>query len=161
MNTIDDKKSQEKHQRVKIWNKTAPASYKILEKLEAGIALLGSEVKAIKQGHADLSGSHVKIIGSEAYLVNSKIFPYKFSRTEGYDEKRSRKLLLHKKELIYLKSKLSQGNTTIVPILMYDKANFIKIQIALAKGKKQFEKKRQLKEKDLQREAEQALKREY
>lgn len=144
---------------IRIFNKTAPASYKITEKFEAGIVLLGSEVKAVRQGHADLTGSYVKIIGSEAYLVNAKIFPYKFSRIENYDEARTRKLLLHKKEIIALKSRLAQGKFTLVPLSIYTKNDFIKLQIALASGKKKFEKKREMKQKDLQREAEQELKR--
>ena len=83
--------------------------FKFEERLEAGIVLLGSEVKAVRLGHADITGSYVKILGKEAYLVNAKIFPYKFSRTEGYQENRSRKLLLHKKEILALKSKMDQG----------------------------------------------------
>lgn len=143
---------------MKIRNKTAPASYKILERVEAGIALLGSEVKAVRGGHADLSGSYVKIIGSEAYVVNLKIFPYKFARIENYDEARTRKLLLHKKEIIALKGRLSQGNVTLVPISIYTKDGLVKLEIAVTKGKKKYEKKRDLKEKDLQREAEEQLK---
>jgi len=85
---------------MKIVNKKAFFDYEILERFEAGINLIGAEVKAIRLGHADLTGSFVKIIGSEAYLVNAKIFPYKFSRVEGYSEDRTRKLLLHKKELL-------------------------------------------------------------
>ena len=143
---------------MKIFNKQAPSSYNILEKLEAGIALLGSEVKAVKGGHADLSSSYVKIIGSEAYLVNAKIFPYEYARVEGYDEARTRKLLLHKKEIISLKSRLAQGNLTMVPLSLYEKDQFIKVQLALSRGKKRVEKKRALKERDLKREAEIELK---
>ena len=82
---------------MKILNKTAPSRFKIEEKYEAGIELLGSEVKAIRLGHVDLNSSYVKIMSGEAYLINAKIFPYKFSRVEGYSEDRTRKLLLHKK----------------------------------------------------------------
>lgn len=143
---------------MKIFNKKAPSSYNTLEKLEAGIALLGSEVKAVKAGHADLSSSYVKIIGSEAYLVNAKIFPYEYARVEGYDEARTRKLLLHKKEIIALKSRLAQGNLAMVPLSLYEKDHFIKVQLALSRGKKKFEKKRAQREKDLEREAELELK---
>ena len=93
--------------------------FKPVEKLEAGIALLGSEVKALRDGHADITGSYVRITGSEAYLINGKIFPYKFSRLEGYREDRSRKLLLHKKEILALKSRMDQGRFTIVPLSIY------------------------------------------
>ncbi|OGH12122.1 MAG: SsrA-binding protein [Candidatus Levybacteria bacterium RIFCSPHIGHO2_01_FULL_36_15] len=143
---------------MKIFNKNAPSSYAIIEKIESGIVLLGSEVKAIKEGHADLSGSYVKILGSEAYLVNAKVFPYKYARAEGYQEDRTRKLLLHKKEILVLKGRLTQANYTIIPLSIYIHNGIIKLELALARGRKTYEKKRVLKERDLQREAEQDLK---
>lgn len=139
-------------------NKKAPANYKIEERLEAGIVLLGSEVKAVRGGHADLTGSYVKIIGSEAYLVNSKIIPYKFARLESYDDARTRKILLHKKEIIALKSRTIQGNYTLIPLSLYERNHHLKLEIGLARGFKQYEKKRRLKELDIQREAENDLK---
>ncbi len=143
---------------MRIQNKQINRNYSVLETLETGIALLGSEVKAIRGNHANLDGSHVRIIGGEAYLVNAKIFPYKFSRTEGYEESRSRKLLLHKKELTTLRSRLDQGNTTIVPVALYDKNNRIKLEIALVKGKAQHEKRRELQKKAMNRDVERELK---
>ena len=143
---------------MKIFNKNAPSSYAIIEKIESGIVLLGSEVKAIKEGHADLSGSYVKILCSEAYLVNAKVFPYKYARAEGYQEDRTRKLLLHKKEILVLKGRLTQANYTIIPLSIYIHNGIIKLELALARGRKTYEKKRVLKERDLQREAEQDLK---
>src|SRR3989344_9066487 len=104
---------------MKIVNKKAFFDYQISERIEAGINLNGAEVKAIRLGMTDLKGSFVKIIGSEAYLINAKIFPYKYSRPENYDEKRTRKLLLHKKELIALKSKTEGQNLTLVPVSLY------------------------------------------
>src|SRR5258708_31533138 len=101
---------------MKISNKRAFFDYEIKEHMEAGINLTGAEVKAVRLGHADLSGSFVRIKGSEAYLVNAKIYPYKYARPEDYDETRSRKLLLHKKEIISLKSKIDGLNLTIVPM---------------------------------------------
>lgn len=115
-------------------------TYKIEEKLEAGIALLGSEVKALRAGHGDISSSYVRITGLEAYLVNSKIFPYKFSRVEGYQEDRSRKLLLHKKEILSLKSKMDQGKFTIIPLSIYLKDDNFKVEIALVLSKNKKEK---------------------
>ena len=85
---------------MRITNDRAFFDYEILERFEAGINLLGTEVKAVQLGHADLTGGHVRIIGTEAYLVNIKIFPYKYARPENYDERRTRKLLLHKREKI-------------------------------------------------------------
>lgn len=143
---------------MKILNKTALASYRVLERVEAGIVLTGAEVKAVRAHHVDLAGSYVKIIGSEAYLVNAKIYPYEYARVEGYDESRTRKLLLHKKEIIALKSRMVQGNFILVPISLYESNGFIKLQLALSRGRKRHEKKRDLKVKDLKREAEYELK---
>lgn len=128
---------------MKIVNKKAHFEYEILERLEAGVTLTGAEVKSIKGGHATLEGSFVRIVGSEAYLVNAQIFPYTFARPEGYDPKRTRKLLLHKSELIRLKSKLDGANLTLVPLAWYTKGPFVKLEIGLARGKKQYEKREQ------------------
>lgn len=143
---------------MKVFNKTAPATFKIEEKFEAGIVLLGSEVKAVKEGHLDLSGSYVKLIGSEAYLVNAKIFPYKYARIEGYDESKTRKLLLHKKEILALRSKLSQGNLTIVPTAMYTIGELVKLEIASARGKKQYEKREDIKKRDIKKQVDEEIK---
>ena len=142
---------------MKITNRRAFYDYRILERLEAGINLYGAEVKAVRLGHADLTGSHVRILGSEAYLINAKIFPYKYSRPEGYDETRTRKLLLHKREIIALKSKTEGQNLTLVPLSLYTTKSFIKLEIALGKGKKQYDKKEAIKKKDIQREIEHEL----
>lgn len=136
---------------MKITNKKAYYNYQLLERLEAGINLNGAEVKAVRLGNADLKGSFVKIIGSEAYLVNAKIFPYEYARPEGYNPTRTRKLLLHKKEIITLKSKTEGSNLTIVPVSIYTKRNLIKAELALAKGKKKYDKKEAIKKKDVQR----------
>ncbi len=144
---------------MRIVNKKAPAEFTILEKLEAGIALTGQEVKAVKLGHADLSASYVRIMNSEAHLVNAKIYPYQFARTDGYDEGRTRKLLLHKKQILALKSKMDQGNLTIIPTALYTTGVLIKLEIALVKGKKKFERKKELRQRDLDREAQEELKR--
>ncbi|MDP2638113.1 MAG: SsrA-binding protein SmpB [Candidatus Levybacteria bacterium] len=146
---------------MKITNKRAFFDYQILERLEAGINLYGSEVKAVRLGHADLSGSHVRIMGSEAYLINAKIFPYEYSRPENYDEKRTRKLLLHKKEIIALKSKAEGQKLALVPISLYTTKSFIKLEIGIGKGKKEFDKKESIKKKDIERQVEQELEERY
>ncbi len=142
---------------MKITNRRAFFDYQLLEKFEAGINLYGAEVKAVRLGHADLTGSHVRIMGSEAYLINAKIFPYQYARPENYDERRTRKLLLHKQEIIALKSKTEGQSLTLVPVSLYTTKSFIKLEIALGKGKKQYDKKESIKKKDLQREVEQEL----
>lgn len=140
---------------MKIFNKRARFDYEIKETMEAGIHLVGAEVKAIRLGHADLTGSHVRIMGSEVYLINASIFPYQYARPESYDERRSRKLLLHKKQILALKAKMDGQNLTIVPLSLYTTGTLIKLEIALAKGKKQYEKKAAKRQKDLDREMEQ------
>lgn len=133
-------------------------TFKVEEKLEAGIVLLGSEVKALREGHADITGSYVRITGSEAYLVNGKIFPYKFSRIEGYQEDRSRKLLLHRKEIVALKSKMDQGKFTIIPLAIYIKDRNFKIEIALVESKDKRDKRRDKRRDALDRDQERELK---
>lgn len=142
---------------MKIFNKRAPFDYDLHEKFEAGINLTGAEVKAIKLGHADLTGSHVRVTGGQAYLIGAQIFPYQYARPEGYDERRTRKLLLHRKEILSLKAKMDGQNLTVVPVSLYTKHQLIKLELALAKGKKEYQKKEAKKRKDLDRE----LEREY
>lgn len=139
---------------MKIFNKRAKFDYDLQDHFEAGINLNGAEVKAVRLGHADLTGSHVRITGNEAYLINASIFPYQYARPENYDERRTRKLLLHKAEIVSLKSKMDGQSLTIVPISLYNTRNLIKLELALGKGKKQYEKKEAKKRKDLDRELE-------
>ncbi len=143
---------------MKIANKKAFYDFEIRERFEAGINLTGAEVKAVRLGHADLTGSFVRITGTEAYLVNAKVFPYKYARPDGYDEKRTRKLLLHKREIFSLKSKMEGEKLTIVPISVYTTRHYIKAELALAKPKKQFDKREALKRRERDREVEAALK---
>ncbi len=143
---------------MKIINRKAFYDYEILDRFEAGINLQGAEVKAVRLGHADLTGSFVRIMGNEAYLINAKIFPYEYARPQEYDSKRTRKLLLHKKEIIAIKSKTDGANLTIVPVSLYTRNNLIKLELALGKPKKKFEKKESIKRKDIERDIEEALK---
>lgn len=139
---------------MKITNKRAFFDYEIKERVEAGINLYGSEVKAIRNGHVDLTGSHARIMGAEAYLINAKILPYKYARPEGYNETRSRKLLLHKKEIVALKSKLDGEKLSLIPISLYQKHGYIKVELGLGKGKKQYDKRASIKKKDQKRDME-------
>ena len=145
---------------MKIINRFAK-SFKPKETLEAGIVLLGSEVKALRSGHGDISGAYVRISGTEAYLINAKIFPYEFSRIEGYDESRTRKLLLHKREIIALKSKLSMGKFSLVPLSLYLKEGNFKLEIALVEGKNKREKRRDRRRETIDRDQERELKEAY
>lgn len=129
-------------------NKKAFFDYEIFEELEVGIILTGGEVKSIKAGSANLKESYVKVVGEKLLLINANIPQWKQDTREGYDPTRSRKLLLHKKELAKIILKASQEGYTIVPLSMYLKKSLIKLKIGLAKGKKLYEKKRTLLEKD-------------
>jgi len=140
---------------MKILNRHAAHDYSIIDRFEAGVHLLGAEVKSLKGGHGSLEGSFVRLVGTEAYLVNAQIFPYVFARAEGYDPRRTRKLLLHKKEIISLKSKIEGSNLTLVPLSWYTQGPLIKLEVGLARGKKQYEKREAKKRADQKRELEQ------
>jgi SsrA-binding protein len=139
---------------MKIVNKKALFDYQILDRLEAGVSLSGAEVKSLRSGHAKLDGSFVRIIGTEAYLINAHIFPYTYARPENYDPKRTRKLLFHRKELVSLKSKIDGANLTLIPLSWYTKGPFVKLEVGLARGKKQFEKREKMRQDVQKRELE-------
>lgn len=140
---------------MKITNRKAFYDYEILDRFEAGVHLMGHEVKSLRGGHAKLEGSYVRIIGSEAYLVGAEIYPYQFARLEGYDPKRTRKLLFHKKEIISLKTKLESTNLTLVPLSWYTRGPLIKLEVGLGRGKKEYQKREAKRREDIRRELEQ------
>lgn len=142
----------------KIINRRAGYDYQLLEKFEAGIALTGAEVKSVKAGHMKLEEAFVQIRDNEAWLVNAHIHPYAFADNRDYDSRRSRKLLLHKNELLKIAQQVAEKGLTIVPISCYNKHNRVKLEIALAKGKKKYEKREAIKRRDIQREVEGSLK---
>lgn len=137
---------------MQILNRKGLHNYEILERLEVGILLKGAEVKSLRMGRCNLGDSYIKILNGELYLVNTDIPKYKYDGSSNYDSSRSRKLLINKKELIYLQSKMKQGNLTLIPISVYSKGGIFKIEIGLARGKKRYEKKLEEKERDLNRE---------
>jgi len=139
---------------MKIINKKAHYDYAILDRLEAGIALVGSEVKSLRGGHGKLEGAFVRMMDGGAYLINAEIPQYKFARSEGYDPKRTRKLLLHKNQLISLESKLKAGNLTLVPLSWYTIGLRIKLEIGVARGKKEYEKREKIRREDIKRDLE-------
>lgn len=141
-------------------NKKAWHDYEILETFEAGIALQGSEVKSIRMGKINLKDSYVRIIKSEAILVGSHIsFPQTANPHYRPDEKRDRKLLLHRKEIDKLVGKVSREGLTIVALSVYlSQKNLVKVQIALARGKNIHDKRETLKKKEADREAKAAMK---
>lgn len=143
---------------MKITNKRAYHEYFVHDSFEAGIALTGNEVKSLKEGRADLSGSFVRIKDNEAWLMGANIPLYTQSATHEYDPLRPKKLLLHKKEIVSLGIKSKQLNLTLIPISLYTKGRLIKVQIALAKGKKNYEKRDVKRKKDIEMDIKRALK---
>lgn len=140
-------------------NRKARFNYEILEKMEAGVELLGFEVKSVKQGQISLEGSHVTIRGNEAFLIGATIPPYQEANTpKEYDARRNRKLLLTKKELQKLEKLEATKGLTIIPISMYNKGRKIKIEVAVARGKKKFDKRNTLKKRESDREIRRTLK---
>lgn len=140
---------------MKVTNRKASFNYKLFDKYETGVSLVGGEVKAIKNSKVDLSQAYVKIIENEAYLINAQIdIPDK----KNYSPTRARKLLLHKKEIVSIRSKVKAKKLTIVPTKMYNKGRLIKLEIALAKYKRKHEKRQEIKKKDIDREIERELK---
>jgi len=136
-----------------ILNKRAYFDYKILETLEAGIELLGFEVKAVKTGRMSLRSSFVTVKNNELWLTNALISPYQPLNTPtDYNASRSRRLLLHKKEIAYLIGKLKEKGLTIVPLKMYNKSRKLKVEIGIVRGKKQYDKRETIKKRDLNRE---------
>lgn len=134
-----------------IINKKARFNYQLLEKLEAGLVLLGSEVKSLWQGKASLEEAYCRISGGELYLVGCTISQYDHSHITNHDPNRVRKLLVHRRELNKIVSKLSQKGLTVVPLRIYFARGRAKIEIALAQGKSYADKRDKLKERQMKR----------
>ena len=139
-------------------NKKAYHDYFIEETFEAGISLVGTEVKSLREGRANLKESYVIIKNNEAFLFNCHISPYSHGNLQNHEPLRTRKLLLHRKEIDKLWGSISQKGLTLVPLKLYFKGGRAKIEIGLAKGKKQYEKRDSIKEKEANREIERHMK---
>jgi len=140
-------------------NKKATFNYEILETYEAGIALVGSEVKSIREGRISLKESYAEIKGGEVFLVNCHISPYEASNRFNHDPLREKKLLLHRREIKRLTGKTQEKGLTLVPtkVLISDKGR-VKVEIALAKGKRAYQKREAIRERDRDREMQAELK---
>lgn len=134
-----------------VFNKKASFEYTLGKKFTAGVVLTGPEVKSLRLQHASLNGSYIKTIGNELFLINAQINPYQFAQQEKYDPKQSRKLLVTKKELQEIQEALTQKGLSIVPLAFFIAHNHIKLEFALARGKKEYEKRETIKNRDLQR----------
>ncbi len=139
-------------------NRKAFHNYIILDSVEAGIALTGSEVKSIRAGRVNFSDAYVKPEGGELWLVNANIARYESSSYMSHEPTRSRRLLLHRKEISRLTSEVAQKGLTLVPLKLYFKGHIAKVEVALAKGKKLYDKRESIARRDIEREMGQALK---
>jgi len=139
-------------------NRKAFHDYEMLDSLEAGILLQGTEVKSLKEHGGSLQDSYILISHSKALLKNTSIAPYKFGNVHNHEERRDRELLLHKRELIKLKGLSQQQGLALIPLSIYFKKGWIKVKIGIMKGKKNYDKRESLKEKEHQRAMHRALK---
>ena len=140
-------------------NRKAPFNYELMDRFEAGLMLTGSEVKSLRAGKANLGDSYVVPHGSELYLLNCHISPYPPAQRMNHEPLRSRKLLLHAAEILKILGKLRERGLALIPTKLYFKGGRAKVEIALARGKKLFDKRQDLRKKDHAREMERALKR--
>ncbi len=139
-------------------NKKAYHEYEIISEMEAGIELAGTEVKSVKAGRVNMKDSYVKIINGEMYLINCHISPYEQGNIFNRDPLRQRKLLMHRREIDQLLGKVQEKGLALTATKIYIKARRVKVQVALARGKKLYDKRRTMKEKDLKRELERDFK---
>lgn len=143
---------------MEILNRKARFDYEILEEIEAGIVLTGTEIKSIRNGQANLKDSYAIIKNYEMYILNMHISKYEEGNIFNHDETRTRKLLLHKKEILKLNDKIKISGYTLVPIKLYFIKNNAKILIGLAKGKKNYDKRQSIKQKDIDRDIQKRFK---
>jgi SsrA-binding protein len=141
-------------ERVIATNRKARHEYSILETFEAGIALKGAEVKSLRQGRASLQESYATLKNGEVWLLDMHISPYEQAADDSYEPTRKRKLLLHKKEIRRLVGKLAEKGLTLIPLRAYFKHGIAKVELALAKGKRAYDKREAIKRRDMQRELE-------
>ena len=142
-----------------IENKKAHFDYEILETFEAGLELLGHEVKSLRSGRGAIVGSRVIARGNQVYIVGMDIPPYQPKNTPAnYDSQRTRRLLLSKKEIAYLAGKGEEAGLTIIPIRVYNKGRVLKMEIGVARGKKKYDKREKIRARDIEREIGRTLK---
>jgi SsrA-binding protein len=145
----------------RIVNKKARHNYQIGESVEAGLTLEGSEVKALREGKCSLDEAFARIRGAEVWLYNMHVGPYKQAGQFGHDPRRARKLLLHRREIDRVLGRAVEKGMTLVPLAVYFKRGWAKVQLAVARGKQEFDKREDLKKRDHQREIERTLARRH
>jgi len=139
-------------------NRKARHHYEIIETYEAGIALLGTEIKSLRHHGGGLQDAYVVIDKNEAWLKNASIAPYQYGNIHNHEEKRDRKLLLHRRELIKLKQIVDQKGLTLIPLSFYLNKGRVKVKLAIARGKKLYDKRKAIQEREIDREMARALK---
>ena len=139
-------------QKIVARNRKAAHDFFLFEKFEAGIVLQGSEIKSIRNGQISIAEAYVQIDGRQSYLIDAHIAPYDHSGIYNHDPKRPRKLLLHKNEIIHLWNEIRRKGITLIPTLVYLKNGRAKVEIAIAKGKKLFDKRQEIAKRDTKRE---------
>ena len=143
---------------IEIKNKSAYFNYFVEKEIECGIVLNGSEIKSIRNGSCNIKDSYVRIKDNECYIINMFIAKYNEASIFNHDEYHERKLLLHKREILKLKNKLELEGYTLIPLRFYFVKNKCKVEIGVCKGKKNYDKKESIKERDIQRELEKDFK---
>jgi SsrA-binding protein len=138
-------------------NRRARRDYQVIDTYEAGLVLLGSEVKAMRAGKMQLKDSYANVEGGEAFLIGAHISPYEFSREGGHDPERARKLLLNRREIDKIAGLLAEKGLTLIPLQVYFKDGKAKVELGLARGKTSYDKRETIKKRDAAREMESAV----
>jgi SsrA-binding protein len=142
-------------------NKRATFDYELLERFEAGLVLTGTEIKSVRAHHVSLQQSYVQPRNEELWLIDANIAPYAQGNRENHEPTRPRKLLLHRREINRILDKLAQRGLTVVPTRLYLKNGRAKVEIALARGKRKYDKRQDIAQRDAQRQVERALREKY
>ena len=150
-------RSSDAEEQVLATNRKAFFNYNVLERAEAGLALVGSEVKSIREGGFNFRDAYVEFKGGELFLIGARVGPYSHSNLMNHADDRVRKLLLHKREILKFGGKASEKGYTIIPLRLYLKGSRVKLEIGLARGKRAHDKRETLKRKDIERETRQAV----
>ncbi len=141
-------------EKVVVTNRKARYEYEITDSIEAGLVLVGSEVKSLRSGRANLSDAYARVIKGEIWIIGMHISPYKEATIQNHDPLRERKLLLHRNEIKKLSRKVEEKGFTLIPLRMYFKNNRVKVELGVARGKRQYDKKVAIAQKDARREIE-------
>ncbi|MGH7691762.1 MAG: SsrA-binding protein SmpB [Candidatus Dormibacteria bacterium] len=142
-------------------NRRARHEYHILEQVEAGIELHGTEVRALRQGGAQITDAYVRIERGEAWLHGAHIPPYEFGNRQNHEPLRSRRLLLHRRQIQHLASEVKQQGVTLVPLDLHVERNRVKVELALGRGKRQYDKRQAVAEREAQRQIQRGLRRNW